>query len=583
MLNQAKIVSMYSEKYGMHFNPDLFIKDEHEVVEYLKKIILSCQRNRVFVIKVIGFKVIDSIQEIKKAIIEYDREKFERKNRNSKVHKVFDESRYDVIDLKESEIILLCVRYYVSINYESEYFTVIIKIPKVVDKYYLKLYGKYYVAFNQIVDASTYNNSNSKNNAKSRRKQNVVFRTTFMKTLIYRGYHNMSTTSKEPVTLTYYTSNIFRKSVLTFKYIFAKFGFFEGLDFMNMRECIRITNYDPKDPEWYTFCRASHNVYISSPRALMDGNDIVQSLVYTVYKTLAKNKDIKEYHLRRFWLKSVGNDFGNETIEKGLGILDSLEHIYDIIIEEGLHLPAERKKDIYDILKWMMGNYNELRQKNNLDISTKRIRWALHIACHYSAKIANGIYRIADTDSKSADSTIEAIRKAIDTDPDILLKELSRGNRLVPSKNTINFDDAIMALKFSYKGLSGIGEVSKSAIPDMYRAVNMSHIGRVDVTNSGNSDPGMSGIICPTATIYGDSFSDYEEPNSWEDKFNELVETYRKTKGLKEAYEIKSKVLAEKPDVRKLQLYEDSIKAVKAMFIPFYIVTEEEQGYEIVK
>ena len=34
----------------------------------------------------------------------------------------------------------------------------------------------------------------------------------------------------------------------------------------------------------------------------------------------------------------------------------------------------------------------------------------------------------------------------------------------------------------------------------------MSHIGRVDKDSSSNSDPGMSGILCPYATIYENGF-----------------------------------------------------------------------------
>ena len=576
-MTQDEFIAKYSEENGIKFNDKLFTRDEDEIIYYLKKIILACERNRVFLIKVIGFRVVEDIDEMKKAYIEYEREKFEQKNRGSKVKKVFDASKFNFVDLRESIVKLLIVRYYVSINNESEYFTVLIKIPRIIDKYYFKIYGKIYCAINQIIDASTYNNSNRNPNAKTKKKQNISFRTIFMKTQMYRGFHKMSTTKKEHMRLTYFTSNIFTKSVLTFKYIFAKFGFFEGLDFMNMRECIRITRTDPNDPDMYTFCRSNRHIYISTPKVLFNNQPAVQSMIYTVYKTLVHDEEINQYHLRKFWLVSLGTDFGNPSLEKGEGILDSFENIYEDIIRDGLHLPPEKKRDMYDIVKWMMGNYSELRQKDNHDISTKRVRWALYLACHYSASIAEGLYRIADTNSKSADSSIDAIRKAIMTQPDILLKELSRGNKLVISKNTVNSDDAFLALKFSFKGLGGIGDSNKAAVSDRFRDVHPSHLGRLDVTYSSNNDPGMSGLISPTADIYDDSFSEYEEPNSWDEKFNQLVETYRKSKSLKDRYLLECGILGKPTDPRKLALIEDTIPQIQAMIIPWRIATDEEK------
>ena len=216
----------------------------------------------------------------------------------------------------------------------------------------------------------------------------------------------------------------------------------------------------------------------------------------------------------------------------------------------------------------------------NTDISTKRIRWALYLACHYSASIAEGLYRIADTNSKSADCSIDAIRKAIVTDPDILLKALSQGNKLVMSRNDVNSDDALNALKFSFKGLGGIGDTNKSAISKLFRTVNISHIGRVDVTYSSNNDPGMSGLICPMADVYEDSFSEYEEPNSWEDKFNDLVQQYRSLKTKKEFFKISEDFIGKKPDDKKVKLVEDTIPALQSMIVPWRIaVIDEDTKY----
>ena len=93
-----------------------------------------------YLIKVIGFKVVEDLEEIKQEIIKYNNEKIAQKSSKSKSDKNFDESSINTIDLRSSAIKLLVVRYYVSINGEDEYFTVLIKIPRIVDKYYFSIF-----------------------------------------------------------------------------------------------------------------------------------------------------------------------------------------------------------------------------------------------------------------------------------------------------------------------------------------------------------------------------------------------------------------------------------------------------------
>lgn len=82
--------------------------------------------------------------------------------------------------------------------------------------------------------------------------------------------------------------------------------------------------------------------------------------------------------------------------------------------------------------------------------------------------------------------------------------------------------DALTALKFTYKGISGLGE-SGGSVQKIYRYVDPSYLGILDLTTSSNSDPGMSGMICPLTSLYNDhSFSEYSEPNTWRENYEPL-------------------------------------------------------------
>ena len=53
-----------------------------------------------------------------------------------------------------------------------------------------------------------------------------------------------------------------------------------------------------------------------------------------------------------------------------------------------------------------------------------------------------------------------------------------------------------------------------------------SHLGIVDIDSSSNSDPGMSGGVCPYVYLNNGSFTDYEEPNTWRETMGELYKAY---------------------------------------------------------
>ena len=172
-----------------------------------------------------------------------------------------------------------------------------------------------------------------------------------------------------------------------------------------------------------------------------------------------------------------------------------------------------------------MREFNNLRIKDNLDINYKRIRFAEYIASLYAFKIVKGIYRVSDMNKKAG---IINIKKAIRTDPNYLLNALAT-SRMVPYRNMVSDMDSMQALKFTYKGIAGLGEGSNNSIPEIYRSIYPSHIGKVDLDSSSDGNPGITGTICPYAPIYeGGFFEDYQEPNTWDKEFFAAMDSYRK-------------------------------------------------------
>ena len=227
------------------------------------------------------------------------------------------------------------------------------------------------------------------------------------------------------------------------------------------------------------------------------------------------------------------------TIEKGMNVLDSIEHIYDESTRAMIRLPEELKHNIYCILKWLICEFSNLRVKDNLDLATKRIRFAEYIAAMYAAKLSKGIYRIADLGNKA---DLNSIQKAINIRPMYLIEEIQK-SRLVNYRNMVNDSDGFAALKFTYKGIAGIGEKSQNSVANVFRAVNPSHLGRLDLNSSSATDPGLSGVLCPLCQIQDDGFFDnYKEPIFWEEDIAKLLNEYKERVGKKEIFEFKRKL-----------------------------------------
>ena len=565
--NQAALLRRYNDEYRQKFNKDLFIRSEDDIIEELKRVILSCQRDRYFTIKVLEFRVIDNYKEINDILYNYEKGIIRNKKRDN---------QYDFINLKDSDIKLLSVKYYIKIKDEREELMVYIAVPRVVDKYYFRISGSIYSAMYQIVDASTYNNSTSNS-----KKHSVTLKTIFMPIRIYRASKTLKAIDGEKVKCIEYLSRIFNKSLPAIKYIFAKFGYYGGLEFLGVDQSIRISLKPEYDERFYTFLSPKNeDIYISTPKYLFDNNSLVQATVYTILKAINKETTYNELFTQDYWIKSLGLEFNNSSIEKGLSILDSLECIYDNTTKESIHLPEDKKADVYCILRWMISEFSNLKIKDNLDISTKKIRYAEYIASLYAMKISGGIYRVSDMGSRAS---LASIKKAINTHPMYLLGAISKC-KLINYRNMVNDMDSITALKFTYKGISGIGESSSNSVPNTYRAVNISHLGRVDPDSSSASDPGMTGTLCPLSPLYDMSFSEFEEPNFWDTEFNKLLSNYKSMVGLKEVIQFKEDVLNVKPDKDQLDCLNTSIGCVEQLIKPIIYMentTEVVSGIEL--
>lgn len=516
-MTQSQFMRLYNDAHREQFNPIFFQRSNDEIMDCMKKVILSCERDKYFTLKVLDMKEIYDYEEIINLLRDYEDR---NKKKSSK-----SENPYDYIDVKDSDIMLLEVKYLIRHNGTEidqdtnqvicnpwEVLTVLIVLPRFTKKYYFRLNGNYYTDIFQIVDGSTYNNITGGKNKKS---QCNTFKTMFTPIRMYRMHRDLEDVSGEIVRHTVFTVNInivFNSFTNCIFYLLANYGFIYCCDFLDIH-CVQILDKPILDGEHYNFER--NGIYITYPKYCYQ-DPMVQAFAVSLLDGINSDTKIDDLFDIRYWLINLGTVFKNPSIEKGLFILDALDGTYDLITKEELHLPDDLKADIYMILRWLMREFTYLRGKNNVDVSLKRYRIGEPIAAVYAKKLTTGLNICADLGKKV---TLYSVHKHINTIPMFVINNIINMSNLIAYRDLVNDNDGMTALKFTYKGISGLGE-NGTSIQQTYRYVDPSHAGILDLDSSTTSDPGMSGTICPLAKVYpGNSFSEYEEPHFWEEQY----------------------------------------------------------------
>ena len=536
-------LSKYSKTHREPFNEELFVRSEYDIIEDVKKIILSVAspsnvntNGEKMFIGINYFRTIDDYREVQNVLYELESKE---KRRNKRI----DYNIHDYINLKDSDIILLEVNYHLEVNGNALDNSVYIDIPKVINKYYFRLSGTVYSTLYQIADSSTYNNSQSK-----KKERRITFRQEFQKHDVYEKkskidqliYNEDGSTSSTIVKCINYTTNLFGNNIPLCKYFLANYGLTGAINYLRLAEIYLTidTPYHP-DEQFVTFFK--DNVFISVPYMIWDASPVTQSFIYTVLTNCPKKcTDLEKLYTKDYWLMMLGSDFKNKSVEKGQAMLDSTKSNYSLIMKEGLRLPESDKGTLLDVLRWEMYEFDALYNKDNYDMTYKKIRVSAYIAGIYAAKLTTNL--INSTNGINS-LTVEKLYKNLNIPHSFIIDILKKGN-LVSYKNNVNDDDIFSVLKYTFKGTSGIGENKASAVPVKYRLANPSHIGKVDCDTSPAGDPGMTGLLCPYAKIYdGGYLGEYKEPCNWREIQDKIIDEYRKIYSISSIFKTKEELL----------------------------------------
>ena len=454
MLDQAQFMRQFNETHREDFNPQLFQRDNDEIIQAIRDVVESCQRDKYYTLKLLSFTPIYDYEEIYNTLRNHE-EKRRKKNDKS-------DNIYDFINIRDTDMCLIKIEWLVRHNgverieengktrevvNPEQVLEVLIAVPRFTRKYYFRLSGNYYSTIFQIVDGSTYNNST----ASQSKVDTVTMKTMFMPIRIFRSFNEnmVDMNTNLPVKTIEYQSIIFNNVVNVIYYILAAYGLYGTFQFLEIRS-VWLSNKPVLRDDVY--CFEKNGVYIVCDKYCFDNDAVVQSLCGTLYDGIMKIEDINELFDQRYWLKNLGMAFKNASVSKGLFVLDSIDGIYDNITLNDLHLPMRDKENIYCVLRWLIREFSNLRSKENVDVRTKRIRIADYIAAVYATKLNKGIHRISDMGNRV---TLKKVIQAVYTARMFLISGISGAtmSNLVSYRDLVNDLDSMTALSYTYKGI----------------------------------------------------------------------------------------------------------------------------------
>jgi hypothetical protein len=193
-----------------------------------------------------------------------------------------------------------------------------------------------------------------------------------------------------------------------------------------------------------------------------------------------------------------------------------IERLLDNMTIRNLRLPEGYKGHIYEILRCMIVDFDELKTKENIDINNKRIRKSEYIIkSTLGRKLNENINRVITHRSDSRQNTIDALLEIFNFPDNIILNGMRIINDLIKTEDITNDFTIIEDLAYSSKGPESLGDGTTKNVMVKLRDVHPSFMCKIDCEVISQSDIGMNGSFVPYLKLYdGFFFNPDREPDS---------------------------------------------------------------------
>ena len=353
----------------------------------------------------------------------------------------------------------------------------------------------------QLVEKSTYTTGSS----------NVL--KSLMPLSVKRVIREIQDVTGEKYTCPMYNTFIFKRELPILAFVAAN-GLEYGLQQLMAVPAIQFVDSIPDgatedmNGTFMYFQISSGKVYIRAYRELFMKYQYIQSIVAGLMEILSSRFSLSQINNTEAFIKKLAP---NAKYDKGRDYLVLFNRLLDITTKKIMKLNEFHTEDVYTILRWIMMEFNEIREKDNQSLDNKRIRCNEYISQLLTYEFSNKLNRVVSMGSKA---TIEDMCDMFKFPGNILIQKMH-------SSGVLRFDEQINDMtfftkfKWTSKGPNSLGRKNSNNISSKYRSVHPSMIGRFDLVVCGNSDPGTSGILSPFVKMNGSYFDPKDEPDDF--------------------------------------------------------------------
>lgn len=401
--------------------------------------------------------------------------------------------------INESRLGELKMTFHVDMEFEGNHtplvYNIKLLIPIPDSKGYYLIKGNRYILQYQLTESSTYTTSNS------------VIQKSLMPIKVRKNRVTAKTVDGTELTLNMFDVLVFRKFENYLLFYLATMGWSETLEYFSVGQYIRaIPEMD--DEEGYIYIRVSSTLYLKvSERAL--NNTYVQGMLGNVTALCNNRLSYDDIENKDVWITKIGalkqNSQKESHYELGKRYLILFNRMLDEANIENLRLMGCNKRDIYAIIRWIVQNFNDLWQKDNLNIINKRLRCNECVASSLNDIISERIKRFVNTTANTEEKQKIKYDHFFAYRGTEVISKLHKSG-LMRFDDMVNDADLFQRLKVTSKGPSGSGNKTDSkTVSAIRRGLDPSHEGRLDINFCSSSDPGLTNYLtlgCKTDGMY---------------------------------------------------------------------------------
>ena len=510
-----KMLSEYTRTFDDRLNLPLINRElDKELYIYVYETIKSLE---VFdSVKILGYTYNDKENDIK--MQEYQRTRMSGGNKEK-------EDPVQIMPIVESRVGELIIHYELSIDEVQEDKTTKVRtkryskkilIPLKDEEGYYTIRGNRYILMYQLVDSTTYSTSNS-----------VVLKS-IMPIPLKRKIKYVHDVDRNQFTVPIYSTMIFKNEINMMLLFFAKMGFLESLKYFSVDRVITMVEELGDDLDYYVYFKINQNLFIRVNRYAFNESMEVKSIVGMMMECMNNRTLLFDVVNQNFWLEKLGYQPNTQQPkfkrDRARNLLLSADRMIDMTTRRVLNIAPDHKDSMYSALRWMFMNYNELKNKQTMDITNKRLRDNEYIASLMTSELSSRLYRVMSAVRRPQSRNLNTVEELFSFKGNILLENLFLSG-LFKYDDVVNDMDFWSKLKFTIKGPNSQGNASSGkTIATCQRGIDPSFIGRIDLNVVGNSDPGATGILTPFIKTDGLNISDKNEPENGQFKLLQIIE-----------------------------------------------------------